>query len=111
MSCSFRSRKTGACARRRSTTPGPAATKSVKPTLTKATMPARRFARSSASSGSATSAATISGFRDTVWQLDPAPQVGRRGQPLAPQELADALPHVDQHAGVEEVGGPDLYRP
>src|SRR5439155_15492164 len=111
MSCSFRSRKTGACARTRSTTAGPAATKSVRPTFTKATMPARRFARSSAPSGSATSAATISGFRDTVWKLDLAPQVGRREQPLARQDLADTFPHVDQGARVEEVGGPDLYGP
>ena len=44
---------------------GPAATNRVSPTFTKATSPARRFARNSASPGSERSAATISGFGST----------------------------------------------
>src|SRR5207247_7307881 len=111
MSWSLRSRKTGTWVRTRSTAGGPALTNRVRPTLTNATSPARRSASPSARSGPGTSAATMSGFRDTTRRSDASSGVAGPLQPLAGEELADPLSHVDQHGRIEEVGRAHLDGP
>src|SRR5262245_20038213 len=126
MSCSLRSRNTGANARTRSTDAGPCAANSSSPTLRRPAVPSSVRASVSAASRSDTSSATTNGFSGRgitdvrtasravpVLASDPEPaaKVLGRGQSLGAEVLGDPLRDLDVCRGVDQQRRADLDRP